>query len=147
MVTLNTYVHSSFAQSGFVHQCAKDLHLEVKTKMRDLVESGTAGNCVARILSPFVGLGTYAVTLCLRIGTIIEPIIGILGDLIAAIVFSSTMPLVHILFRFGHLFRNAFSVSGYLIKDIFVIGIGATVGGIIAPSSAYDNLSEFIRSK
>ncbi len=143
-MNIDTYIQSDFCSSGYCSTLASDLNHEVKVKMIKLSEKGTFGNIAARVVSPFVGAGTLLASLCLRIGSIIEPFIGILADIGAAIIFRSSRPLYGSLIRCGHIFRNLFYNIPHIVRDIVKIGLVAGVGGIIAPKPAYNTLSRFM---
>lgn len=143
---LEKYIHSDFRKSAYCIGLADNLHHEVKANMTKLAWNGKLGNLSARVVSPFVGVGTLLASLCLRIGSIVEPIIGILADIGATIIFCSIRPLVNILFRVGHIFRNLFFTPKRIVGDVIKVGLVAGIGGIIAPESAYDNLSPYIVS-
>ena len=144
-MNIDTYIFSEFVKSGYCSNLASNLNFEVKDEMIKLSLNGKFGNYAARVISPFVGLGTLLASLCLRVGSIVEPIIGILVDICVAIAFRNSRPLYSCILRFGHIFRNLCYNTGYIVRDVIKIGLVAGIGGILAPEAAYNGLSRFHR--
>lgn len=140
---LESYLNTSFCESKFFSNNIEILKFKIKSKAVRLMREGTLGVVLVRAASPLMGAGTLLGSLCLRIGSIIEPIIGILADIGAAIFFRSNQPLANIPFRCRHILPNLLNQIGGAAKDIVFIGIGVGVGGMILPLAACDCLSRY----
>lgn len=132
---LKRYEESHFFQSKYCDQLAYTLNTKVHNKMQKWNKAGTSGKIGAHLASPFVGLGTCLASICLRIGSIIEPIIGIFADFGASIYYRSSNPLKNIASRFKqagiHLPKNIL----YILRDTLFVGVASGIGGIFSPKA------------
>lgn len=141
MSKLDSYLFSKFGESLFFSDTMHRLHSGVKGQMVKLSEWGIFGAVTARVISPIVGGATLVASLALRVCSIVEPIIGILADVAAAVIFRSTRPLFGALLKCTRIPKYLWYNSTGIFKDLFKIGLVAALGGIIAPGAAYKNLS------
>jgi hypothetical protein len=133
---LQKYMGSNFASSIYCARLATNLRDQVQVGMLNLLDS-KGGPIIVRILSPFVGLGAFLASLCLRIGSLLEPIFGLFVDVGAALIFLSPEPLFNLKNRCIVERMICKVTPGAFLVDLFKYGLVVGIGGIVDPRPAY----------
>lgn len=138
-------VKANFEMSKLCNSLAYDLKAEVKINMTRLARTGVAGNLAARLISPLVGTGTFVLLAALRVGSVVEPIFGIISDIIEAIAKRDANCLGRAFIvrpiDFG---RNLLFSCLWIPGELFTVGLFSGLGGILAPEKAYYHLTPFM---